>query len=191
MINKADISTNPEIKTIKERKDEARKKYDEKRVVKTISFNTEKHDELLEFANSVDLSNWVKNRIAEEKAMLKEMGIEHNPQNKGDSNHSSSKYIFDIFKHPATSIHDIDGCSVFQTENVDADDLEYTKFVNVGENSSITEYLMNDLVAFYIADDAIITPMDEVGYYTTVDVYGNDRVLNIRRSRSCTVPAVI
>ncbi len=103
----------------------------------------------------------------------------------------NQKRIYDIFKHPATSIHEIDGCSVFQTENIDADDLEYKKFVNVSENPSITEYLMNDLIAFYIADDAIITPMDKAGYYATVDVYGNNRVLNIQRSRTCSVPAII
>ena len=50
---------------------------------------------------------------------------------------------------------------------------------------------MNDLIAFYIADDAIITPMDKAGYYATVDVYGNNRVLNIQRSRTCSVPAII
>ena len=65
------------------------------------------------------------------------------------------------------------------------------KFVNVSENPSITEYLMNDLIAFYIADDAIITPLDKAGYYSTVDVYGNNRVLNVQQSRTCTVPAVI
>ena len=41
----------------------------------------------------------------------------------------TQKRIYDIFKHPATSIHEIDGCSVFQTENIDVDDLEYKKFV--------------------------------------------------------------
>lgn len=40
--------------------------YEQKRDTKRVSFNIEKEAELLEFANSVDFSNWVKNKIREE-----------------------------------------------------------------------------------------------------------------------------
>lgn len=46
-------------------KQKAQKKYAEKRVGKSISFNLETEKELHEFANSVDLSNWVKQKIKE------------------------------------------------------------------------------------------------------------------------------
>lgn len=45
-------------------------KYESKRVIKPISFNTETEKELLEFANSVDFSNWVKQKIKEEKTLV-------------------------------------------------------------------------------------------------------------------------
>ena len=48
-----------------EAKKKANKKYESKRVIKPISFNTETEKELLEFANSVDFSNWVKQKIKE------------------------------------------------------------------------------------------------------------------------------
>ncbi|WP_198078050.1 hypothetical protein [Acinetobacter calcoaceticus] len=47
----------------------AKIKYENKRVIKPISFNIETEKELLEFANSVDFSNWVKQKIKEEKAL--------------------------------------------------------------------------------------------------------------------------
>lgn len=44
----------------------AQAKYENKRVLKPISFNAETEKELLEFANSVDFSNWVKDKIKAE-----------------------------------------------------------------------------------------------------------------------------
>lgn len=44
----------------------AKKTYEQKRDTKRVSFNTEKEAELLEFANSVDFSNWVKDKIKAE-----------------------------------------------------------------------------------------------------------------------------
>ena len=43
-----------------------KKTYEQKRDTKRVSFNTEKEAELLEFANSVDFSNWVKDKIKAE-----------------------------------------------------------------------------------------------------------------------------
>ena len=43
----------------------AQAKYENKRVLKPISFNAETEKELLEFANSVDFSSWVKQKISE------------------------------------------------------------------------------------------------------------------------------
>ena len=40
-----------------------KKTYEQKRDTKRVSFNTKKEAELLEFANSVDFSNWVKEKI--------------------------------------------------------------------------------------------------------------------------------
>ena len=40
-----------------------KKTYEQKRETKRVSFNIEKEAELLEFANSVDFSNWVKEKI--------------------------------------------------------------------------------------------------------------------------------
>ena len=45
---------------------EAKRKYENNRQTKRVSFNTEKEAELLEFANSVDFSNWVKDKIKAE-----------------------------------------------------------------------------------------------------------------------------
>jgi len=42
-----------------------KKDYEKKRDAKRVSFNVEKEKELLEFANSVDFSNWVKQKIKE------------------------------------------------------------------------------------------------------------------------------
>lgn len=46
--------------------DKARQKYDDKRQIKKVSFNPEKEKELLEFASSVNFSEWVKQKIKEE-----------------------------------------------------------------------------------------------------------------------------
>ena len=43
-----------------------KKTYEKKRDTKRVSFNIDKEAKLLEFANSVDFSNWVKNKIKEE-----------------------------------------------------------------------------------------------------------------------------
>lgn len=40
-----------------------KKTYEQKRDTKRVSFNKEKESDLLEFANSVDFSNWVKEMI--------------------------------------------------------------------------------------------------------------------------------
>ena len=40
-----------------------KKEYEQKRDTKRVSFNKEKEAVLLEFANSVDFSNWVKEKI--------------------------------------------------------------------------------------------------------------------------------
>lgn len=46
--------------------DKARQKYDDKRQIKKVSFNIETEKNLLDFANSIDFSNWVKQKIKEE-----------------------------------------------------------------------------------------------------------------------------
>ena len=43
-----------------------KKTYEQKRDTKRVSLNKEKEAELLEFANSVDFSNWVKDKIKRE-----------------------------------------------------------------------------------------------------------------------------
>lgn len=48
----------------------AQERYENKRQVKRVSFNIETEKELLEFANSVDFSNWVKQKISEAIAVL-------------------------------------------------------------------------------------------------------------------------
>ena len=45
---------------------EAKRKYENNRQTKRVSFNTETEKELLEFANSVDFSKWVKSKIEKE-----------------------------------------------------------------------------------------------------------------------------
>ena len=45
---------------------ENRKRYEAKRVIKKASFNSETEKEMLEFANSVDFSQWVKDQIRKE-----------------------------------------------------------------------------------------------------------------------------
>lgn len=44
----------------------AKEKYEDKRAYKRTSFNIETEGDLLEFANSVDFSNWVKDKIREQ-----------------------------------------------------------------------------------------------------------------------------
>ena len=41
----------------------AQKKYEKKRVIKKVSFNQETEKELIQFAESVNFSVWVKNQI--------------------------------------------------------------------------------------------------------------------------------
>lgn len=51
-----------------------KKTYEQKRDTKRVSFNKEKESELLNFANSVDFSNWVKDKIK------REIGVANNEQ---------------------------------------------------------------------------------------------------------------
>lgn len=44
----------------------ARKKYEGKRILRNVSFNVETDQELINFVNNVDFSNWVKSKILEE-----------------------------------------------------------------------------------------------------------------------------
>ncbi len=48
----------------------AQERYENKRQVKRVSFNIETEKELLEFANSMDFSSWVKQKISEAIAVL-------------------------------------------------------------------------------------------------------------------------
>ena len=48
----------------------AQDRYENKRQVKRVSFNIETEKELLEFANSMDFSSWVKQKISEAIAVL-------------------------------------------------------------------------------------------------------------------------
>lgn len=43
--------------------DDRKKKYEDKRVIKRVSFNTTTESDLLEFADSIDFSTWVKQQI--------------------------------------------------------------------------------------------------------------------------------
>ena len=45
--------------------EESKKKYEKKRQIKKVSFNQEKEHKYLDFANSIDFSNWVKQKIKE------------------------------------------------------------------------------------------------------------------------------
>lgn len=102
-----------------------------------------------------------------------------------------SKYVFDISKKPRTFIKAIDGCDVYETQIVDADDLEFGKFQNVSADAEITEYLINQSVAYYLAHDAELIPTREVGVYLISDVYGNQRSLMIMRTTCISTPAII
>lgn len=44
----------------------AQKKYEAKRVLKHVSFNTEQEADLLAFVQSVEFSRWVKDKIRQE-----------------------------------------------------------------------------------------------------------------------------
>lgn len=46
--------------------DDRKKKYEDKRVIKRVSLNTTTEKELLEFADSIDFSTWVKDKIKEQ-----------------------------------------------------------------------------------------------------------------------------
>lgn len=48
----------------------AQDRYENKRQVKRVSFNIKTEKELLEFANSMDFSSWVKQKISEAIAVL-------------------------------------------------------------------------------------------------------------------------
>lgn len=63
--NYAEVETEITDKVMLTSKQKAQKKYEGKRAVKSISFNLETEKELHEFANSVDLSTWVKQQIKE------------------------------------------------------------------------------------------------------------------------------
>jgi len=49
--------------------EKANRKYENSRQTKRVSFNIKTEKDLLEFANSVDFSVWVKQKIKEEKAL--------------------------------------------------------------------------------------------------------------------------
>ena len=46
--------------------DDRKKKYEDKRVIKRVSFNTTTEKELLAFADSIDFSTWVKEKIKDQ-----------------------------------------------------------------------------------------------------------------------------
>lgn len=46
-------------------------KYESKRILKHVSFNTEKEAELLELANNLDFSKWVKEKLKHELELEK------------------------------------------------------------------------------------------------------------------------
>lgn len=52
-----------------ETKKTPQQKYEEKRIVKRISFNSEKESDLIEFCNKVDFSKWVKEKIKHELSL--------------------------------------------------------------------------------------------------------------------------
>ncbi|HGT1990501.1 TPA: hypothetical protein ACMWU3_000663 [Neisseria gonorrhoeae] len=47
------------------------KSYESKRVLKHVSFNTEKEANLLEFSNNLDFSKWVKEKLKHELELEK------------------------------------------------------------------------------------------------------------------------
>ena len=48
-----------------------KKQYEAKRILKHVSFNTEKEADLLEMANSFDFSKWVKEKLKHELELEK------------------------------------------------------------------------------------------------------------------------
>lgn len=46
-------------------------KYENKRILKHVSFNTEKETDLLKFANNLDFSKWVKEKLKHELELEK------------------------------------------------------------------------------------------------------------------------
>ncbi|AKP11132.1 hypothetical protein [Neisseria gonorrhoeae] len=50
---------------------QSKKSYESKRVLKHVSFNTEKETNLLEFSNNLDFSKWVKEKLKHELELEK------------------------------------------------------------------------------------------------------------------------
>ncbi|HFC3704370.1 TPA: hypothetical protein ACFI5W_002093, partial [Neisseria gonorrhoeae] len=50
---------------------QSKKSYESKRVLKHVSFNTEKEAKLLEFSNNLDFSKWVKEKLKHELELEK------------------------------------------------------------------------------------------------------------------------
>ncbi|HGL9191356.1 TPA: hypothetical protein ACKLWM_001011 [Neisseria gonorrhoeae] len=50
---------------------QSKKSYESKRVLKHVSFNTEKEVNLLEFSNNLDFSKWVKEKLKHELELEK------------------------------------------------------------------------------------------------------------------------
>ncbi|GFL63770.1 hypothetical protein [Neisseria gonorrhoeae] len=50
---------------------QSKKSYESKRVLKYVSFNTEKEANLLEFSNNLDFSKWVKEKLKHELELEK------------------------------------------------------------------------------------------------------------------------
>lgn len=48
--------------------EDRQEKYENKRKIKRASFNLETEKELFDYANSIDFSNWVKEKLREEMA---------------------------------------------------------------------------------------------------------------------------
>ncbi len=51
--------------------EQSKKNYESKRVLKHVSFNTEKEADLLEVANKLDFSKWVKEKLKHELELEK------------------------------------------------------------------------------------------------------------------------
>ena len=58
----------PDEKTLKAKQAEYQRKYDQKRLMKTVSFHLEREKELVDFMQKEipDFSNWVKEKIRED-----------------------------------------------------------------------------------------------------------------------------
>ncbi|CAM9396137.1 hypothetical protein [Acinetobacter bereziniae] len=57
--------------------DDRKKKYEDKRVIKRVSFNTTTESHLLEFADSIDFSTWVKQQILIDLELNSKVGKEN------------------------------------------------------------------------------------------------------------------